>query len=466
MVALHTLTQLNARIHRAPRDSRTGTGWLRFLAGAALTVSTWIALIVSGGVLMFMERRTFPLSQFPPEAHIDALVLDLFVYLACIACAFVVPALIALIAQSAALGASVHQYRFATLRLIGLSSGDITRLTLIETLRQTVVGMIVGTVLSILTAPAWSLLSFQGLPISRWEMLLPWWGYVLVWAVVMVLALCAAFLGLSRVLITPLGVSRRQPPRAVRWWRVIVFFILFSGGLIYLKSVDMSQSGMTGWIILALVLLVLVSSISIISPFILQLIARLLTTLPGRTHFIATRRVATHAQETWRRVSTLSFLSLLLGYIAMSPPLKEEEFPKETGALTASVDISSGIVITFVIGVAITLMSTLLTQAIAVYEEAELTAALDFIGAPISLHRSVAFQQTCVPMLITGGFGYLLGMTLSGITYSPYVDAYPLAQVILPPIVLLLCILVISSTACAVEPLRRQVLRGHSRPND
>lgn len=468
MVATKTLIRLNAQLRRPPRDSQSGTGnrshtgWLTVLAVLALTASTWIALIVSGGVLMFVERRALPLTQFPPEAHVDAMVLDYFVFLAGLACVFVIPPLVSLIAQSAALGASVHQYRLAALRLMGLTTGDVVRMTLINTTRHTLIGLVLGTALSICTAPAWSLLSFQGLQISPWEMLLPWWGYPLVWAVVLILTLFAALVGLGRVLITPLGVSRRQVPQALRWWRVLVFCVLFGAGVIYLSSIDMKTSTHAGWIVIGLILLVLVSSISIIGPLLLQLTARLSTFLPGSTNFVATRRVATHGKQTWRRVSTPAFLSLLLGYMSLAPLPTDSSVPNSL----AITDILNGMVLTVVIGLVITLISTLLTQALAVYEEAELTGALDFIGAPLSLHRRVSFRQTLVPMLIAGGFGYILGAVLSGMMFSPYVEEYSLTQVGKPLIIFLLSILAVSSVAFVVEPLRRQVLQNQTRPND
>ncbi len=464
MISTRTLSQLNAQLQRAPRDSRTGTGWLTFLVLTALTASTWIALIVSGGVLMFMERKNLPLSQFPPEAQIDDTVLELFVLFAYVACVFVIPPLFSLITQSAALGASVHQYRLATLRLIGLSTGDVVRMILLGTMRQTLLGLILGTVLSIVTAPVWVLFSFQGLRISTWEMLLPWWGYPLVWGIVLMLALLAALLGLRRVLITPLGVARREPPKALQWWRAVVFCVVLAAGFLYLTHTDVSLAitDIPVLVMMSLVLLMVVSSISIIGSWGLQVLGFLSRSLPGSANFIATRRVVTHGKQTWGRVSTMTFLSVLLGYIAFTPPPHSASVPN----IIMETDVLHGMLLTVVIGVVITLISAALSQALSVYEEAELTEALDFIGAPLAIHGKVAFRQTFVPMLLTGGCAYLLGMGLSWIMFSPFVESYPLTHVMMPLITFFLSVLVVSSTAFGVEPLRRQVLRQKHRPND
>ncbi|MGV0332548.1 FtsX-like permease family protein [Corynebacterium kroppenstedtii] len=219
-VSLSTLSHLGVQLQKASHRAGIGNKWLSALAVFAFTVSTWMALTVAGGTWMFYERYRHPsvasLHEMSDELR------QTYVGLAAIACVFVVPAMMSLVAQSAVLGASGRERRLATLRLLGLSNRDITRLTLVETSALAFAGLVLGTVLYVVSAPAWSLVSFQNTRIGLWEILLPWWGYPALWAIILVLAAVAAVVGLKRVMVSPLGVSKRDIPTALKFWRLII----------------------------------------------------------------------------------------------------------------------------------------------------------------------------------------------------------------------------------------------------
>ena len=50
------LADLSTRLQRAGRESHSGNGWLSALSVVAMTVSTWLALVVVGGTAMFYRR--------------------------------------------------------------------------------------------------------------------------------------------------------------------------------------------------------------------------------------------------------------------------------------------------------------------------------------------------------------------------------------------------------------------------
>lgn len=202
-VSLSTLSRLGVQLQKASHTAGTGNKWLSALAVSAFTVSTWMAMTVAGGTWMFYERYRHP-SAASLRAMSDGL-RQTYVGLAALACVFVVPAMMSLVAQSAVLGASGRERRLAMLRLLGLSNRDITRLTLVETSALAFLGLVLGTVLYVVTAPAWSLVSFQNTHIGLWEILLPWWGYPALWTIILVLAAVAAVVGLKRVMVSPLG---------------------------------------------------------------------------------------------------------------------------------------------------------------------------------------------------------------------------------------------------------------------
>lgn len=164
-------------LHKAALRTRTGTGLVTLVAIISLTVSSTIAYLVAGGTWMFYQR-----SLRPQDFHVvqetlangpDDPIMSTWVIMALFACAFLVPTIVSLTAQAAVLGASGREKRLATLRLIGLSSGDITRMTMLETAAQAAIGIVLGGFFSVLLAPIFSNMKFQDVYIQTSELILP-----------------------------------------------------------------------------------------------------------------------------------------------------------------------------------------------------------------------------------------------------------------------------------------------------
>lgn len=460
MINTKTLSDLSLKLQRAGRESGSGNSWVSTTAVLALTVATWLALVVFGGTWMFYERYR---AALPTSAELFWSVEQLYLSLAFVACTFVVPIIVALVAQSAVLGASGRERRLAALRLLGLSNGDVTRMTMIETGFQTLLGLAFGTIISIATAPFWALIKFNNDYLAAWDMLLPWWGYPAVWAVVMVLALVSSVIGLKRVLVSPLGVSKREMPKALRLWRLGLFVVLLSATIMAFKSINPAQDGIKGILIFVLAMVVFFSGVNIVSPFLLQLVAKLSEWVPGSTNFIATRRVATNAREAWRRVSAMALLSVLLGYIVLMPTAGS----KDLGDVTMQQDIVTGVVITFLIGFVVLLMSTVLVQSAAVFEQAELTKALDYMGAKPALHRDIAFRQTLFPLLAVSVFCMALGVALGYVTMGWFADTDIFTTRSVAIIIgFVVSVFSVALMTYSVEPLRRRLLGTQVRRND
>ncbi|AKK10373.1 FtsX-like permease family protein [Corynebacterium uterequi] len=456
MIATSTATALAVDLHR------TSNKWVSNLALLAITVGTWLSATVAGGTWMFYERadKTLGLDDVGPGLDAEGLMPQVYLTLAFIACAFVIPPIIGLISQSAVLGAAGRERRLAILRLIGLSSADITRITVLETLYQTVLGLVLGTALSVAAAPAWSFVSFNDDRLGTWEMLLPWWGYPLLWVVVVILSVYSAVNGLMRVAISPLGVSRREIPASVKWWRFAVFAGLGAAFYVYftrqgLNDLVAGGVGVTGFMFLVFF------SIHLVAPWILQTVVRLLRPVPGRAVFIATRRIVADPKQAWRRVMAMAFVSLLFGYVVLMPltPVNDS-FDAQFFA-----DVITGVVITFGIGLLLVLVSTLLTQASVVYEEAELTRALAHMGVPPSLHRRVAWLQTLIPLLIMAVSAFLFGVLIFTAMFIGEADVTPQRiEVFVGGYAA--ATLAVAGITLAVDPLRRELLGLRVRRND
>lgn len=461
-VSLSTLSHLGVQLQKASHRAGTGNKWLSALAVFAFTVSTWMAMTVAGGTWMFYERYRQPtvasLHDMSGELR------QIYVGLAAVACAFVVPAMMSLVAQSAVLGASGRERRLATLRLLGLSNSDITRLTLVETSALAFAGLALGTVIYVVSAPAWSLVSFQNTRIGLWEILLPWWGYPVLWAIILVLAAIAAVVGLKRVMVSPLGVSKRDVPTALKFWRLIIFVVIVVTARVVLSHIE-ADSVNVGWslVIIAGILYVVVFGINLVVPWLIQFAARISSFLPGKLNFLATRRVMTDGRTAWKRANALTFLALLLGYVAVMPGNPGDEF----GDPTINRDTVTGAVVTYGVGLLVSISGTMLNQASSVFEETELTRALGFMGVPSSLHRRVAMKQTFYPLLMTSGLTFLLGLYLGWFSYSRFdkdLSAGPQLTWIIGAFVMSLVLSVVA-TVC-VDPLRQKQIAHHVRRND
>lgn len=461
------LAELSARLQRAGRETHSGNGWLSTLSVLAMTVSTWLALVVVGGTMMFYRRMQAepPLPPNPsPEDYMNQGNGQMYFQLALVACVFVIPAMMSLVAQSAVLGAAGREQRLATLRLIGLSNGAVTRMVVIETLTLAAFGIVLGTLLSVATAPFWAAVKFDNDYLDTWDMLLPWWGYPAVWVAVVLLALIAAVLGLRRVMISPLGVSRREIPKSVKWWRVVVATVVAVGVIIAFQRITIVNETVAGTIGIAAMMYLMVWAIGLVAPFFIQLLARMFSGIGTSSDFVATRRVATNAKKSWQRVSSMTFLSFLLGFTVLMPSDGQFESAVDD---TFAHDISVGVVITFIIGFLLLLVSTVLTQASAVYEEASLTKALDYIGTPVAFHRSVAFKQTFFPMLITSIFGFIMGALIGVVMFSSVANDSPFGARSLGVVAgYLVAVAAAGVVTYAVDPLRRKLLGRQVRRND
>lgn len=400
--------------------SRTGTGLMGILAVVSFTAATWVALVVVGGTGMLISRWREQPDYL--DARISSLdfaedVLEMYVWLAVCACAILVPAVMTLAANAAVLGATGREERLATLRLLGISRLRASRIALTETMVQAMTGMILGTALSVMTAPLWTSLELQFTPVRPGEMLLPWWGYPLVWLALAVIITVAAVLGLVRVNISPLGVTRRIPSPRLRRVRLVALIaaVLIAFPVI---SVAAGAKDLLGFSIVAAVMVVVLIALNLAMPFLLQFMAWLTATaVPAVSSQVALRRIQADPKRAWGRVSVVATLAVLLGGIASLPlDVFEQETHYEDVAIIT--DVISGSFLSVAIGFILTAVSTLLTQSSTVFQSRYLSEALYRVGAPRRFETSVAMQETLGPLIVTTTVGALLGFSFGRMIYS------------------------------------------------
>ena len=411
-------------LHKAALRTRTGTGLVTLVAIISLTVSSTIAYLVAGGTWMFYQR-----SLRPQDFHVvqetlangpDDPIMSTWVIMALFACAFLVPTIVSLTAQAAVLGASGREKRLATLRLIGLSSGDITRMTMLETAAQAAIGIVLGGFISVLLVPIFSNMKFQDVYISASELILPWWGYLTVAVVVFVLAITASVVGMQRVRVEPLGVSRKEMPPALKYRSAILFVVFTVFTLIMVDRTSMS-SGIAAMAIVAAVVSINVMLINWVAPFLLQVFYRMVSIMPGTSHFVASQRIAADAKTTWRRSASMAFFGVIAGYLVISPVGADgltAMMSEEPGVLMMFRDLATGGVLTLVFGFVLSAMSVFLGLASQIFEQAHLTRSLHLMGVSRSFYFRTQVFETLGPIIIVSLIGFTFGVMLGSVMLS------------------------------------------------
>ena len=459
-------------LHKAALRTRTGTGLVTLVAIISLTVSSTIAYLVAGGTWMFYQR-----SLRPQDFHVvqetlangpDNPIMSTWVIMALFACAFLVPTIVSLTAQAAVLGASGREKRLATLRLIGLSSGDITRMTMLETAAQAAIGIVLGGFISVLLVPIFSNMKFQDVYISASELILPWWGYLTVAVVVFVLAITASVVGMQRVRVEPLGVSRKEMPPALKYRSAILFVVFTVFTLIMVDRTSMS-SGIAAMAIVAAVVSINVMLINWVAPFLLQVFYRMVSIMPGTSHFVASQRIAADAKTTWRRSASMAFFGVIAGYLVISPVGADgltAMMSEEPGVLMMFRDLATGGVLTLVFGFVLSAMSVFLGLASQIFEQAHLTRSLHLMGVSRSFYFRTQVFETLGPVVIVSLIGFTFGVMLGSVMLSSGIADvnFPMRLSMAGSILGIGWLFPLAAIA-AVEPLRTRTLNV-GRNND
>ena len=435
-----------------------GERWVRVLSLVAVTVATWMLCTLMGGTWMFVRRN-----MHPHEALMEVDPISLaYVFLALFASLLLVPSLLGLLTQAARANLGGREEHLAVLRLIGATAGEVRGMMILESLRQALVGLVLGSVLYVVTCPAWSLLTFQEKRVGAWEML-TWWVIPAAWIVVLVLAVCSVWLALRRVAVTPLGVTKKIPPKGQS---VITLVLSVVGAVVlyrYLSSLTIAPEADALEFVAVLVVAGGILTVNaLIAVGIIQLLARLSYRVPGAANYVATRRVGRGAKTTWKRVTALYFVAFIGSYgtwVSAIPSFEEDPVIKMiTG------DIPSGVAITVVFAAVLLVSSTLLTQALSVVEQKQLTKSFYFIGAPAAFHTKVAAREVGVPMLVVALLGFGMGSLMGTVMVLVHVN-------VMDKLVLFGALVVVALIGCVLAVLgtgrlREKVLLGMGRAND
>ena len=437
-----------------------GERWVRALSLVAVTVATWMLCTLMGGTWMFVARNMHPHEALVAmEQNLGEPISLPYVFLALFASVLLVPSLLGLLTQAARANLGGREEHLAVLRLIGATAGEVRGMMILESLRQALVGLVLGSVLYVVTCPAWSLLTLQEKRVGTWE-IFTWWVIPAAWIVVLVLAACSVWLALRRVAVTPLGVTKKIPPKGQS---VITLVLSVVGAVVLYRTLGSltitDAQAFAGMLVVAGGILTVNALIAV---GVIQLLARLSYRVPGAANYVATRRVGRGAKTTWKRVTALYFVAFIGGIGSWLSAVPEIEDQPALHMITS--DISSGVVITVVFAAVLMVSSTLLTQALSVVEQKQLTKSFYFIGAPAAFHTKVAVREVGMPMLVVSLLGFGMGSLMGTIMVVVHVNVMDKLVLfgVLVVVALIGCVLAVLGTG----RLREKVLLGMGRAKD
>jgi FtsX-like permease family len=240
--------------------------------------------------------------------------------------------MLVLVSTATRLAADRREERFAALRLVGGTPGDIRVVASVESVVSAFGGAVLGVVIFLLVRPALAGAALTGTPYFGSQVTPTAWGYLAMLVGVPVAAAVAALISLRRVQVSPLGVSRRVKPKPPTFWRLTVLVIglgLYAYGLSKTTHKSIGAPAYPG-------LLITMVGLVIAGPWLTSVVSRLFGRLiPGSSALLSTRRLADNPKTAFRSVTGLVlavFLGTMVGTLV--PAVNATEATPTAGALS------------------------------------------------------------------------------------------------------------------------------------
>ncbi|MFD0747269.1 FtsX-like permease family protein [Phytohabitans flavus] len=220
------------------------------------------------------------------------------------------------IAASARVAAARREQRFAALRLVGATRGQVAAMAATETSLAAFAGVALGWVGYLLARPVVAArVTFDGAHFMAADVRAPAAHQLVVLLGVPLLTVAATVVALRRAQVTPLGVRQRVRTRAPGLWRLTPV-ALGVAGLATIASTDLANSSTSG--IATAQLLIggtfgsLLLGLVLAGPLLCSLLARLLSRLSrSMPELMAARRIAADPYTTFRAISGVAIAALV-----------------------------------------------------------------------------------------------------------------------------------------------------------
>ncbi|HEX7135627.1 MAG TPA: hypothetical protein VF228_23825 [Iamia sp.] len=252
----------------------------------------------------------------------------------------VVPTVL-LVGALARLTAAQREQRLAGLRLVGATPGLVVAVTALETALAALVGAAGGVVLYLAVLPVAARVELAGAAFAPDDLRLGAGALLATLAVVPVLGATSATVALRKVVIGPLGVSRRVTGRRPRLVRLLVVPVAWVA--LVAAAAGLADGGSVAPVLLGLG--AVIATLAVVGPWLTWIVGALMARLGRRPGpVLAGRRITDDARGTYRTVSGMVLAGLIAGFLfGVIPTIRQVAVDVEQldGATDLSVTVAT-----------------------------------------------------------------------------------------------------------------------------
>ena len=431
------------------RPSRQGLGTL-LLPGFAFATVTLLLAIVIGGARTLMS-------------YDDELGLT-YVALTVIALALLATPLISLGLAAARLVTRRRDDRLAVLRLLGATGRDTAFLAVIESAGVAFAGAATGLGASYALAPLVGLIPFRGAPIGTAAAALPPLIAAALVAAVTLIAVVSAVLGLRRVVVSPLGVARRELPARPSRIAALVAVLLVAGAALLMNLIG-SISEAVGVVAVVLILgggfALTLLALDLIGGWLLGVLGRARLHRAERPEdLIAARLVLENPRVAWRQVSGVAMASFTAVFAGAGVALLGAAGDQDPASAHLIQDVRTGIIITVLGSFIMVACSVGVHQAAQILDRRDVTRSLSVMGTPLETQDRARRQAATLPLLLAAaGSAVLAGVLLFPLVGISLIVA-PLSLLTIAGSIAGGCLVVLASLRATRPLMRASALPG------
>ncbi|WP_067779040.1 hypothetical protein [Actinomyces vulturis] len=444
-----TTLRITTRTLFASRDRATS-----FIMLAAFALPHAVLLSVLGGIHTFFERSNNPVNEAMSEG--------IYLLSACVAGVLLIVPILSMAVAAARLGLERRSRDVAVLRLLGVGPSVSRWACILDTCAHAAAGIILGSVLYLVVLPAWQLLTFQDVPLAASEMMLPLSWIIDAALVMLFLASLSAWSAMRKVSITPLGVMRRSEAMKINPLPAIITVVMliawFGAGrqLLALSNSEVMLYtilfGFLGVIFLGM------NAIGVLSMSVVgRIIARTATSAPA---MVAGRRIADNPKAVWRSTGAVALSGFVFAVLYPAMHAIDQAGTAQDASAYENVvmrDLSTGLLLTLSISVVLSIISTMLTQAIRLIDQVPHDRALRWIGATGRTIDMMSRLEIALPAAISIALAVIGGL-IFGAPFALMANAF--LQILLTVGYTLLAVGVIVASSMLVSPLRKVVVKA------
>ncbi|GII91636.1 FtsX-like permease family protein [Sinosporangium siamense] len=316
--------------------------------------------------------------------------------LALIATVLIVVPLLVFGGAAARLTVARRDQRLAALRLVGATPGQVVLMTVAEAMVVAFAGAVLGVVLYGAAAPALSRIEIGGGPWFAGDL---WPGPLPLLAVVLAVPLLvgvSAVAGLRRVVVSPLGVAKRETPPGMRAVRVVVFLAVVAAFPVRTAGVGVG--------VVAVMLGLVFLCVNLVGPWVVALIGRV-TTRMARTpaRLLAGRRLTDDPRSAWRTVSGVAMTGFVAGFIGLLTPGITSGEVEDPGVAMLIQDLKTGTIVVLTVSFLVAIASAGITAASSILDRRQTYALLRLAGTPLEVLDRARRAETLIPLTVMGG---------------------------------------------------------------